>query len=200
MKKVRTGHRLATLALAALVGACIGEPRPDGAVYAAVLSEMVLADGWSGHPDTYDEQRPVEQLVIFVQPGPQAPDRVSGYARGRLEAADPSAIADFEERADDVSALAGLDGVGPYRLIDEADVSRIFQGEARGGWQRFYREFPGAPGMIFFSGVGFSADRRQAIVYMGSLRGGEWGDGSMYLLERQRDGWAVVDRVSLWQS
>lgn len=188
---------VAAVAVAAIALACAADPRPDADIYEAVLSTVMLGEeGFAGHPDTFDEQRPVELLVILETRGPQVPDSISDYARARLEAADSSTVADYARRHGDVSGLAELDGVGPHRLVDEDELATAFEG----GWRTFYDRFPGSPGLVRFSGVGFSTNRSQAVVYMGYHRAGEWGDGSMYLLERTPDGWAIVDRVSLWQS
>jgi len=195
-RRISVRRAVALMAVATPI-ACTTDHRPDADVYAAVLSTVMLEEeGVAGHPDTFEEQRPVEQLVILASRGPQAPEAISGYAWTRLEVADSSTVADYARRHGDVTGLRDLEGVGPYSLVDENEVRRAFEG----GWRTFYERFPGAPGLVRFSGVGFSADRAQAIVYMGYHRAGEWGDGSVYLLEETPDGWSIVDRVSLWQS
>jgi hypothetical protein len=50
------------------------------------------------------------------------------------------------------------------------------------------------------SRVGFSADRRQALAYVGCVEGPLAGSGACYVLTFRGDHWIILDGVSIWES
>lgn len=170
--------------------------RPDHEVHSSLIREVVLKEGWSGHPDTYDARRPIDQVVVLDVPDPGAPLRISHHAVARLEDIEPATVASFEARRGALGTIGPLEGVGRYRLVDWAEIEEVFQN----GWEAFYDAYPGSPGILAFSEVGFNADQSQAVVYMMHIRGGLWGGGTLYLLQRRADGWTVTDRTVVWIS
>lgn len=169
--------------------------RPTSEVYAAVLEQVVLAEGWGGHPSTH-ETRPIEHLVVLAEGWPYAPRTVSPYARERLEGLESATARDFEAQAGRAEVQGALEGVGDYTLLTPEIAETVL---AR-AWDSFYEIFPGAPGYVGFSGVGFSAYGDQALVYMQHQREGLWGHGTLYLLTRRDGDWVIADRVLLSES
>ena len=164
-------------------------------IYSAVLKETVLAEAWAGNPFS-DERKPIGEIVILDQIDPEGPTRVSDYAVSRMEGLEASAVADFASPVADSSVAGDLEGVGPFRWVSLAEVRAVLEG----GWSSFYELFPGSPGLVAFSPVGFNEERSQAVVHMLHVRQGTWADGSFYLVVRGPEGWEVVDRVVVSES
>jgi hypothetical protein len=106
-------------------------------------------------------------------------------------------IEDYERRYELGIQDARLEGVGEYHWVPRDSVFSLATG---GGWDGLYREYPGSPGFVAFSRVGFGEGGTQALVYMSHGRGGLWGEGALYVLEREGDRWQIVGKVSLWQA
>jgi hypothetical protein len=64
--------------------------------------------------------------------------------------------------------------------------------DPRSYWQEFYRRFPGTPGLIDVSRVGFSRDGRSALVLVEYGSGGLCGGTIYALLELQAGRWRVT--------
>ena len=69
-----------------------------------------------------------------------------------------------------------------------------------GFWDHFYRQFPNSMGTVEFSRVGFSQNRKYALVYVGYRSGLLAGHGQLVLLERQSNGWMIRKTDPLWIS
>ena len=65
------------------------------------------------------------------------------------------------------------------------------------GWERFYRRYPGAPGIMQLARVGFNPDRKWALACMGNQVDWLAGGGYLYLLGETVEGWQVVDAMFL---
>ena len=61
------------------------------------------------------------------------------------------------------------------------------------GWTAFHDKFPGNAGHILLSGVGFSRDGRQALVFGSVGSASLSASGDFFLLRRTANGWRVVD-------
>ena len=86
-----------------------------------------------------------------------------------------------------------------YELVDSAQLESFFK---RGGvdWVAFYKRFPGSPGIMTFSRVGFSEDGTQALFYL-SNHCGELCGGGMYVVMEKRNGtWAIERELEMWIS
>jgi hypothetical protein len=86
----------------------------------------------------------------------------------------------------------------PIVLISEAEQNEIFRDG--GGWEEFYKRYPGAQGIMGLARVGFSPDRRWALAYVGNQYDWLAGVGYLYLLENTADGWEISDSLFLWIS
>ncbi|HVN09652.1 MAG TPA: hypothetical protein VMV61_11790 [Patescibacteria group bacterium] len=83
-----------------------------------------------------------------------------------------------------------------------ADDSVYFEGwpTRNKNAESFERLFPGAPGIISFSHVGFDASLDQAIVSTSFVCGGLCGTGKIYILKKRWGRWRVVNQWIVWVS
>lgn len=66
-------------------------------------------------------------------------------------------------------------------------------------WPKFYRDHPGASGILQLSRVGFNEARDQALLSVGLQVGGLIGEGHYFFLKRAPE-WSVADRLLAWIS
>ena len=86
-----------------------------------------------------------------------------------------------------------------YELVDPGQVQVLFE-ENGGGWPAYYKQHPGSQGILSFSRVGFSSDRRQAFFYMSSSCGDLCGAGIYVVMQRQGEGWIIGKEFTMWVS
>jgi hypothetical protein len=67
-------------------------------------------------------------------------------------------------------------------------------------WRSFYVKYPGSPGIISLSRVGFNGDRNQALVYVANSCEGLCGKGYYVLLVKDGGGWRIEKDLMLWVS
>jgi len=86
-----------------------------------------------------------------------------------------------------------------YDLVDSAQLEPFFK---RGdpGWFAFYKRFPGSPGIITFSRVGFSEDGTQALFYLSNHCGELCGTGMYVVMEKRNGSWAIGKEIEMWIS
>lgn len=92
----------------------------------------------------------------------------------------------------------------PYSLVTESDLRKVFDGTDQklnqAGWNDFYKKYPGAPGAISFSRVGFNAKKDQALLYVARQAGFVNGSGRYFVLSRKGDAWKIEKEVIMWLS
>lgn len=83
-----------------------------------------------------------------------------------------------------------------------ADDSVYFEGlpTRNKNAKSFERLFPGAPGIISFSHVGFDTSLDEAIVSTSFICGGLCGSGEVYVLKKRWGRWQVVNQWNVWVS
>jgi hypothetical protein len=195
---------LAVCVLALLAGCGSGSQTPAATpvpsdeyqVYRAVIDYLYFSQGAP------------EQLVIQVEtesgdPGGGRIDRTrTDYIAQQMAAyLDPVTLADFAERSQRTEKLKDQFGLPvPVRLLTRDQLRDFFSAPETDGWERFFAEYPGAPGTLALSQVGFNEGRTQAMVYAGQQSGWLSGSGNVYLLNKTEDGWRVVAIMLLWIS
>lgn len=89
----------------------------------------------------------------------------------------------------------------PYVLFSGREREEIFTGQNLvEQWRAFHIKYPGSPGLISLSRVGFSRNGNLALVYMGKSCGPLCGDGTFYLLARRNGAWVVKNEAPWWIS
>lgn len=178
------------------------ESRPDAekyAVYSALLKDMYVNDGikllvigTADHcPKTPDEKAPdadAEQMASDLGNG------LPGLERATVE--------DFVARSNRCEPLGRrFELPVDYVLVTRKELDRLFgRGDVGGGWERFYKKYPGSAGIISLSNVGFNAAMDQALVAPSKGCGGLCGAG-YYVLLAKRDGvWRVQSKSMTWVS
>lgn len=66
-------------------------------------------------------------------------------------------------------------------------------------WDNFYSEYPGCRGLVTVSTVGFDTEKRQALVYIATLRGPLSGEG-LWLVCSRNGCWTVAERHHIWDA
>lgn len=89
----------------------------------------------------------------------------------------------------------------PYVLFSRRESEEVFSGQNLDEqWRAFYAKYPGSPGVINLSRIGFSRDSNLALVYMGKTCGSLCGEGTFYLLARRNGSWVVENQAPWWAS
>ena len=113
----------------------------------------------------------------------------------------PSAFADWQGRNARVDAIdAALKLSVSYQVLNTKTSKALFAGVAPGtGWENFFKRFPGAPGLLRLSHVGFDDTLSHALVYVEHECGAECGTGHLFHLSLAAGGsWQVQGGVTVW--
>jgi hypothetical protein len=100
---------------------------------------------------------------------------------------------DFEAKRGTVRRVDSLSTKVPMRRFTATDRAGLRgQGSPTSYWNAFYRRFPGSPGLVAISRVGFGRDGASALVLVEYGCGGLCG-GTIYVLLAQQSGrWRVT--------
>lgn len=113
----------------------------------------------------------------------------------------PSAFNDWQQRNARVDAIdAALKLNISYQVLDPKTSKALFDGVTPGaGWEKFFKRFPGAPGLLRLSHVGFDDTLSHALVYVEHECGAECGTGHLFHLSLVTGGaWQVQGGVTVW--
>ncbi len=149
---------------------------PDAyAVYSAVLPHLwPWTQLGAHHPVLINETKP---FAICLPPAVSKRATVA------------SAIAQYKQANQQVWMLEPKLHVSrPYTLIGPGELGGIARHEI-GAWDLFFERHGGSGGWIQFSAVGFSADKKTALVYAAYRCGGNCGGGALYLLHKKGQQW-----------
>jgi hypothetical protein len=86
-----------------------------------------------------------------------------------------------------------------YVLLTEENMRQIFNIN-QNGWDVFYADYPGAPGITTLSRVGFNDAMDQALVYVGTQSHWLAGAGYIVLLVKVEGVWVIDQQVMTWIS
>ncbi len=187
--------------LAVVLAACAGTPLPaptpapeqvdaeQQAVYAALLhglyssTNFVIMDTSATSPGGVGNTASI--LVNILQNMHGVDAHTADNFRARNDASYP------------VSPRMDL-GV-PYVLLTRDQMTGLFN-QNQDGWQLFYEQYPGAPGITTLSRVGFNAAFDQALVYVGTMSHWLAGAGYFVLLKKVNGAWGIDQQVMSWIS
>ena len=87
-----------------------------------------------------------------------------------------------------------------YQVLGANTRKSLFEGvEPAVGWENFFKRYPGAPGILRISHVGFDDTLSHALVYVEHECGAECGTGHLFHLRlRTGGGWDVKGGVTVW--
>jgi hypothetical protein len=120
--------------------------------------------------------------------------------------ADAATMSDFDAKNDKSFSLERrFDLKAPYVLVTSDELHAIFGPDASGnyateGWADFYKQYPGAVGILGLSRVGFSSKKNQALMYVEIQRNLLGGSGAFFVLSMAEKTWEVQKQVVLWFS
>jgi hypothetical protein len=199
----RTTHVSTTFSSAAPVSIKADPEKEKYAVYSAVIKDMYLGQESKLlviEQDTYCSQTPDSEKVDKKVGDMRR--QMEEYAFGKLPALKAPTINDFHAHEQECRSLEEqFDIPIKYQLITSEDFDSLFhEGEIEGGWNRFYKKYPGSSGVISFSNVGFNSEMDQALVSASRGCGGLCGAGHFVLLTKERGVWKVESKVMTWVS
>ena len=154
----------------------------DTLIYKVVL-EGLVSPRYASKVIVKDKTRP-DVGTLGCRSGPCEPVRA-------IKGLHSTAIADFErpEKSGVRVPVFGLPGI-IVEMVEDSVFGGL--GGSNGDyWGAFRTRFPGVKGIITVSGVGYSADRRQAVVAVDYICGGLCGRGRLAMLEKVEGVWKV---------
>lgn len=163
------------------------------AVLSAAIAETVAREPFAGPSTPMTAHRPVERIVIAAVSDPEAPTRMPPVETDGVPM-DPSTLANYVKPDEPIAFERRFDGIGEYTLLP---ISELFSPSGENVWHDFHARFPGAPGLIAVSRVGFSNDRDEAVVYLMIARGGTDGHADALVFRRDGTGWRLAGRRRL---
>lgn len=136
---------------------------------------------------------------IFVARSPSVSD-----LQQRLRRASPVVIREFLKVVDNPVQLELSREAHPALLIytvSEERLVQLFENRPMPeAWNAFRAAFPGAKGLARISRVGIDSKSGQALLFMSMTPGGLGGSGHLFLLQRERSRWSIVEDVRTWVS
>lgn len=187
--------------LAVVQAACTTTPAPASTPSAAQmdLEEQAVYTALLGH--LYSASSYVIMDTTATSPGGVG-DTAStlDHIMQNMHDVDPSTADSFRVRNDAAWPLRPDLQLGSgYVLLSQARMTQFFS-QNRDGWQLFYEQYPGAPGITTLSRVGLNDALDQALVYVGTLSHYLAGAGYFVLLKRVNGEWVVDQQVMTWIS
>lgn len=86
----------------------------------------------------------------------------------------------------------------PSVLLGDEELKALLRGGR--GWEAFYDTYPESGGCFYVSRVGFSSDRRQALVHVGRQWHGRAGGGELLLIGLENEAVVELGSVATWMS
>ena len=171
----------------------------DYAVYSALINKMFIKDD-------------IKFVVIQDQTqiyylSHQSPDERTNYIIKGLSPVSGSTLRSFFERNKQQIKLSGHFKLKtPYIILAKQEIEDFFkprievEDPLHKAWEEFYRKYPDSPGFIMLSRVGFDAEKKQALVYIGHACGGLCGQGRYVVLTKEEGNWEIKNELPLWVS
>ena len=154
----------------------------------------------------------VQQFVITAETSSNTKQAFIGIIGGMMRTGaswpetDPETTSDFKAKMEKTSRLERKFNLKTkYILVTSDQLHKVFVTDANGkidgdSWKPFYQQYPGAPGVIAFTRVGFNAHKDQALVYAVHQSGLLGGSGKFYVLSKCDETWEIQKQVLIWLS
>lgn len=191
MKRILTCCMLLAIGLAGCVDDTASPLPPAGAddeyaVYSALIDSLYIFEN-------------TEVVVIrdMTEPYDLSDENGRAFVREQLHVSDALIDAYVARNGPSVALRRALTIDVDYVLIADSTFMHILD---TGGYDEFYRRYPGAQGHLTLSRVGFSADGNTALVYASNTPGFLAGTGICATLVKQTDRWRVTGYVIIWIS
>jgi hypothetical protein len=127
-------------------------------------------------------------------------DAVPEYVHNAAPNAEGDTLENYLVRNDASHPLPKKLRIGvDYQLMSHKQMDEIFN-SSEDAWTEFYKRYPGSPGIITFSRVGFNQDFSEALVYMARQSDYLAGTGSLIRLQKQNGVWKIMEEIGLWIS
>jgi hypothetical protein len=85
-----------------------------------------------------------------------------------------------------------------YLMLNKDLLETIFKEGSMKGWERYWKEYPNATGVLGFSRIGFDRAHNKAFVYVSETCGTLCGNGYAFRLEKINGSWQVKEKKNLW--
>jgi hypothetical protein len=177
----------------------------DLAVYRAVLDSMFIRHA----PGTIRQLVVRDSTSVFKRVAFPSAEFEGFY---QLPGVDTTAVRDFEARTRDPHSLKGLAQLGlriPITLVGVQTLKSLFTQTPSDStrrhdpdlyWKQFYRTYPGSPGEISLSAIGYGANGDFAILMVDQGCGSLCGNGYMVSVRRTGGEWRVANIQRTWVS
>lgn len=114
-----------------------------------------------------------------------------------------SMVDDYNEknyRRSSQLAVELFGGKNKIILVSDLEVKEFFNEGCNEGWKKLGEKYPNSQGLTTLSRVGFNKEKTRAVVYLGHSFACLGGAGHLVILEKQFDGWKIVQSNMLWIS
>lgn len=177
----------------------VGASAEEYAAWSAVIANM-----FAGERITFDSQAKIKQLVIGDETtvdhtATSDPDKEEQEFKQMFPMMAAEVAKDYRvKNRTPVRLKDSFQLSMKHVLIEKEELDRMFK--SRDEWGEFYKKYPDSGGFIRLSRVGFNSAMNQALVYVEHGCGGLCGTGHYVLLEKNVDGWRVVQSSMAWIS
>lgn len=160
--------------------------------YSCIMSKVKL-EGIEGRPLVVQDQ---SEAYPYRE---EEAEREGEYLRKKLPGVKPETLDDYSRKRDSIRTFDT-----PLRFHRKAafatrqELAERNERQPKMGLREIVERFRGDEFIFWFSRVGFSADGKQALVYMGYSCGGLCGQGNFYLLEMHGGEWVIRNHVMCW--
>jgi hypothetical protein len=169
------------------------------AVYSAVLNSEYASSK-------------MQQFVITAETSSKTKPAFIGFIGGFVRTGaswpetNPETESDFNAKQEKTCRLERKFELNTkYVLVTSDQLHAVFVMDANGKidkdiWKPFYQQYPGAPGIIAFTRVGFNAHKDEALVYVVHQSGLVGGSGRVFVLTKRDKTWEIQKQVLIWLS
>ena len=153
-------------------------------VYASVIKSMYI-NKETDIVVIYSQTLPIDAIISDW-------DKTSNYLKYNLPLVPEETLKNFREinRQPYIFNLT-LNLPVKYVFINSEESNSVLN---NGGWLQFYEKYPKSQGILSFSRVSFSYDKKQALVYVQNQRSYNIGNSFFLRLTNEGDGWNIKDK------